>query len=125
MFHQGDPHPLFQRHGRDVICEVPISYSQAALGASIEVPTLDGRTEIEIPAGTQSGKVFKLGGRGMPDPRYRARGDLLVQVHVEVPQKLTAEHQEILRKLAELEQCDVTPARKSFFEKLKEYFHSG
>jgi len=119
------PHPLFQRHGQDVICQVPISYSQAALGATIEVPTLDGRTDLQIPFGTQTGEVFKLTGRGMPNPRYRSRGDLLVQVHVEVPKKLTAEHKGILRKLAELEQRNVTPARKSFFEKLKEYFHSG
>lgn len=118
------PHPLFQRHGRDVICQIPISYSQAALGATIEVPTLDGRTDFEIPAGTQTGEVFKLTGRGMPDPRYRSRGDLLVQVHVEVPKKLSPEHQELLRNLAELEKRNVTPARTSFFEKVKDYFHS-
>ncbi len=69
---------------------MPISYPQAALGATIEVPTLDGRENLTIPAGTQSGEVFTLKGRGMPDPRYRGRGDLLVQVHVEVPQTLDA-----------------------------------
>jgi molecular chaperone DnaJ len=95
------------------------------LGATIEVPTLDGRSEMEIPAGTQTGEVFRLSGRGMPDPRYHSRGDLLVQVHVEVPKRLTAEHEELLRRLAELEERDVTPARRSFFERLKEYFHSG
>lgn len=118
-------HPLFERRGKHLICEVPLSYSQAALGATIEVPTLDGREQIEIPAGTQNADIFKLPGRGMPDPRYRSRGDLLVQVHVEVAKKLTPEYEQILRKLAEYENRDVTPKRKSFFAKLKDYFQSG
>jgi len=115
-------HPLFQREGQHLICQVPISYSQAVLGATIDVPTLDGTEELKIAAGTQSGDVFKLRGRGMPDPRYRGRGDLLVQVHIEVPRKLSAEHEEVLRTLAEIEHTDLTPKRKSFFERLKEYF---
>ncbi len=115
-------HPLFHRRGQDLICQVPISYAQAALGATLEVPTLDGREELSIPAGTQTGAVFTLKGRGMPDPRYRGHGNLLVQVHVEVPASLTPEHEAVLRKLAEIENTNVTPIRKSFFEKLKEYF---
>jgi molecular chaperone DnaJ len=118
-------HPLFQRQGQHLICQIPISYSQAALGATIDVPTLDGREHFEIPAGTQSGEAFTLKGRGMPDPRHRARGDIVVQVHVEVPKKIDAEHEELLRKLAAIENTQVTPKRKNFFEKLKEYFHSG
>jgi len=118
-------HPLFQREGRHLVCQVPISYSQAALGATIEVPTLDGRKELDIPRGTQTGEVFTLKGRGMPHPKYRSCGDLLVQVHVEVPNKVTAEHERILRQLAEIENTHVTPKRKSFFEKLKQYFQSG
>jgi len=118
-------HPLFVRKGQHLICEIPISYSQAALGARIDVPTLDGREELEIQAGTQSGDVFTLRGRGMPDPRNRARGDLLVQVHIEVPRKLAPGQEELLRQLAEIENTHVTPKRTSFFEKLKEYFHSG
>ena len=117
-------HPLFERKGQHLICEIPISYSQAALGATIEVPTLDGRDELEIPSGTQQGDIFKLKGRGMPDPRRPGRGDLLVQVHIEVAKKVSVEHQEILRKLAEFENVDITPRRKSFFQKLKEYFQS-
>jgi len=117
-------HPLFERKGQHLICEIPISYSQAALGATIEVPTLDGRDELEIPSGTQQGDIFKLKGRGMPDPRRPGRGDLLVQVHIEVAKKVSAEHQEILRKLAEFENVDITPRRKTFFQKLKEYFQS-
>jgi molecular chaperone DnaJ len=115
-------HPLFQRKGQELLCQVPISYPQAALGANIDVPTLDGRENLTIPAGTQSGQVFTLKGRGMPDPRYRGRGDLHVQVYIEVPRTLAPEHEEVLRRLAEIESTHVSPTRKSFFEKLKELF---
>ncbi len=114
-------HPLFQRRGQDLYCEAPISYSQAALGATIEVPTLDGCRELEIPPGTPSGEIFTLKGLGMPDPRHRGRGNLLVQVAIEVPKTLTPEHEEVLRKLAEIEKAHVTPTRKSFFEKIKKF----
>ncbi len=117
-------HPLFHRRGQDLFCEVPIGYSQAALGATIEVPTLDGREELHIPAGTQSGAVFTLKGRGMPDPRYRGRGNLVVQVNVEVPKTLTPEHEAALRRLAEIESTDVSPTRKGFFEKVRELFQA-
>jgi molecular chaperone DnaJ len=113
-------HPLFRRQGHDLLCQVPINYPQAALGATLEVPTLDGRENLTIPAGTQSGETFALKGRGMPDPRYHGRGDLLVQVFVEVPRTLAPEHEAELRRLAEIENAHVTPSRKSFFEKLKE-----
>ncbi len=115
-------HPLFQRRGQDLICQVPINYPQAALGATIEVPTLDGRENLTIPAGAQNGDLFTLKGRGMPDPRYRGRGNLVVQVLIEVPQTLTPEHEAALRHLAEIENTHVSPTRKSFFEKLKEWF---
>jgi molecular chaperone DnaJ len=115
-------HSLFQRRGQDLYCQVPINYPQAALGATIEVPTLDGRENLKIPAGTQNGDVFTLKGRGMPDPRYRGRGNLMVQVHVEVPKSLNPEHEAALRRLAEIENVNVGPARKSFFDKLKELF---
>src|SRR5262245_44834764 len=116
------PHPLFERDGQNLICRVPITFSQAALGTSLEVPTLEGRGEVEIPAGTQSGQVFRMNGKGMPDPRRRGLGDLLVQVVIEVPKKLSKEEQVLLRQLAELEHKHVAPERKSFFTKLKEYF---
>ncbi len=115
-------HPLFQRDGRHLVCQVPIAYTQAALGATIEVPTLEGRELLEIPAGTQSGDVFPLRGRGMPELRSRHRGDLLVQVHIEVPKKLAARHEELLRQLADYEDSHVSPKRKGFFEKVKQYF---
>ena len=118
-------HPLFQRDGPHLICQIPIAYAQAALGATIEVPTLDGREELKIPSGTQSGDVFKLTGHGMPIPRRRGRGDMVVQVLIEVPTKLTADHRRILRELAEVENTNVSPERKSFFGKVKDYFQSG
>jgi molecular chaperone DnaJ len=101
---------------------VPISYSQAALGATVEVPTLDGPTNLDIPAGTQSGDVFRIGGRGVPEPRGGRTGDLLVQTFIEVPKKLSAKQRELLRQLADLEHVDVTPDRKTFLDKIRDYF---
>lgn len=93
-------------------------------GATIEVPTLDGPETLTIPPGTQSEQVFVLPGKGMPT-RSRHRGNLLVQVYIEVPKKLTPKHERLLRELAELENNEVLPERKSFFAKLKEYFAGG
>ena len=117
-------HSLFHRDGRHLICQIPIHYAQAALGTTIEVPTLDGPEKLTIPPGTQSGDVLKLKGRGMPDPRARGRGDLVIQVYIEVPKKLSAEHKRILQDLADFENANVTPQRKSFFTQVKEYFQS-
>ncbi len=125
VFIKVKPHPFFQRHEKHLLCQVPISYTQAALGARLEVPTLDGRAELEIPGGTQSGTDFAIRGCGMPEPRSRTRGDLIVRVFIEVPKRLTPEHERVLRELAELENAHVTPARKSFFGTLKEYFQAG
>jgi molecular chaperone DnaJ len=115
-------HPLFQREGSHLICRVPITYAQAALGASVEVPTLEGPDTIEIPAGTQPGDVFKLRGRGMSDPRGRGKGDLLVQVNLDVPKKLSPREEELLRELAKEEKANVSSHRKTFLERLKDYF---
>jgi molecular chaperone DnaJ len=101
---------------------MPISYTQAALGSKLEIPTLQGKQELQIGAGTQSGEVFRLRGRGLPDPRGSGTGDLLVQTFIEVPKKLGADQEKILRELAELEKTNVSPHRKSFFEKIKTYF---
>jgi molecular chaperone DnaJ len=123
------PHPLFQRDGPHLILQLPISYCQAALGATLEVPTLEGSDELKVPRGTQSGEVFRLRGRGIADVHASsARGDLLVQTFIETPKKLNEEQEGLLRKLAELEHVDVTPKRKSFLEKLGHYirgFHDG
>lgn len=116
-------HSLFQREGQHLIVRVPITYAQAVLGASIEVPTLNGPEEIKVPQGTQPGEVFRLRGRGLPDPaRQRGTGDLLVQVNLEVPKKLTPRQESLLRDLAEEEQANVSPHRKSFFERVREFF---
>ncbi len=117
-----EEHELFVRDGQNLICQVPISYTQAALGAKIDVPTLDGRETLDIPPGTQPGDVFTMRNRGMPDPRRRGLGDLLVQVHLEVPKRLDAREEQLLRELAELEHANVSPHRKSFFVKLRDYF---
>jgi molecular chaperone DnaJ len=117
------PHPLFQREGQHLICRVPITYSQAALGATIEVPTLQGRDELAIHPGTQPGEVFTLRGRGLKDPHGgRRSGDLHIQVELEVPKRVSARQEELLRELAELERKDVSSHRKGFFEKLRDYF---
>ena len=106
-----------------MICRVPITYPQAALGATIEVPTLDGKEEVEIPAGVQPGNVIVLKGRGVADPHGSRRvGDLHVQLMLEVPKQMTAKQKTLLRELAEIEKANVSPERKSFFEKLRDYF---
>jgi len=115
-------HKLFEREGTHLILRMPISYSQAALGASIEVPTLNGPHELKVPAGTQSGEVFRVRGRGLADPRGGSAGDLHVQTTIEVPKKLTPKQDKLLRELADLEQSEVSPHRKSFLERIREYF---
>lgn len=115
-------HPIFERHGDDILCELPISFSQAALGAVVEVPTLTGKTTLEIPPGTQSGQVFRLPGLGLPNVHGRGRGNQLVQVIIETPKHLTPQMEKLLRELAQLEEKEVTPKRKSFFERVKAYF---
>ena len=109
-------HPLFQREDYDVFCEVPISFTQAALGAKIDVPTLDGKVKMTIPEGTQSGKVFRLKGKGIPHLHSGQRGDQHVRVVVETPTGLTAKQRELLEKFAELQRGGVHPQSKNFFD---------
>ena len=116
-------HSLFQRDGDDLMCRVPVTFAQAALGADIEIPTLAGRETMTVKAGTQPGDVTRLKGRGMPDPRGGGRiGDLLVEIQVEIPRKLSSEQEDLLRQLADLDHKDVMPHRKSFFEQVKQFF---
>ncbi len=117
-----DDHPLFQRDGDDLLCEMPISYAQAALGAVIDVPTLSGAASLTIPAGTQSGKVFRLRGQGVPSVYGHGLGDLLVRLQIETPRKLTARQKELLTEFASLESEHSTPQRKSFLDKVKDLF---
>jgi molecular chaperone DnaJ len=113
-------HTLFTRHNNDLVCQVPVSFTQAALGGLIEVPTLDGQEELEIAAGTQHGEVLKLKGKGLPDLRSKRNGDLLVQIMIEVPRKLTEKQRQLLREFAATEDASVMPQKKGFMEKLKE-----
>jgi molecular chaperone DnaJ len=115
-------HPLFARDGHNLVCRVPVTFSQAALGATIEVPTLDGPLEYQLPRGVQSGDVLRISGRGMPNVRGGRPGDLLVQVLVETPRSLTRRQEELFRELAEIDQKNVSPSRKSFFNKVREFF---
>jgi molecular chaperone DnaJ len=116
------PHEIFQREGDDLICDVPISFVQAALGAEVEVPTLGGKTHIKVPAGTQPGATFRLKGKGIKNIQGFGTGDLHVRVHVEVPSHLNHAQKAKLQEFAEL--CDetVNPITQSFFEKAKKLF---
>ncbi|MGA2266346.1 MAG: molecular chaperone DnaJ [Phycisphaerae bacterium] len=116
------PHPFLVRQGDDLICRVPITFSQAALGGTIDVPTLSGAETVQVPAGTQNGDVFTIKKRGLPSQRSGRAGDQHVQVIIEVPKKLTAQQRELLEAFAKTEEAHVTPQRKSFLEKFKEYF---
>ncbi len=118
------PHKIFRREGNDLVIQVPLSYSQAVLGTEIEIPSLSGKRTLNVPPGTQSGEVFRLRGLGMPDPRSGGRGDLLVQTFVEIPKRVTPEQEELLRKLAELDEQNVTPHRESFLERVLHYFRT-
>lgn len=100
IFINVEPHPIFDRHGDDLLCEVPITFSLAALGGSIEVPTLNGKARLKIPAGTQSGRIFRLRGKGIQNLHGYGRGDQHVRVVVETPQKLTRQQAELFEKLA-------------------------
>ena len=116
-------HPIFTRDDRDVLCEVPISFTQAALGAKILVPTLDGKIEYEIPEGTQTGKEFVLREKGIPEVNNpRRRGNHRFTVVVETPTKLTKEQKELLRQLDETLVQAETPKIKKFFDNLKDFF---
>ena len=116
------PHPLFARDDEHVTCEIPISFTQAALGCNLDVPTLDGKVQMRIPAGTQPGALFRLKGKGIPALRGGSRGDQLVRVRLEVPKKLNEEQQDLLERFAAASQEDVHPDNKSFFDKVKELF---
>jgi molecular chaperone DnaJ len=117
-----EEHPFLTREGRDLHCEVPITFTQAALGATVEVPTLDGPKPLQVARGTQAGDVVRVRGLGMPEVRGRGIGDLHVHLHVEVPKTLSPRAEELLRELAAEEHAAVSPKRSSFFSRLSEYF---
>lgn len=115
-------HPLFGREGNDIVCDVPIGFTQAALGAEIDVPTPHGKVKMKVPAGTQSGNVFRLKGKGVPDVRGYGHGDALVRVVVETPKKLNSRQRELLEEFARLSGEEVHPISKGFLDKVKEMF---
>lgn len=115
-------HPLFTREGADIVCTAPIGFPQAVLGTQIDIPTLEGRVRMKIPAGTQSGKVFRLRGKGIPVFGGAGKGDQLVRVVVEVPEKINRKQRKLLEELAQEMGTDTLPQQRGFLDKLKELF---
>ena len=116
------PHDFFTREEFDVICEVPITFAQAALGSELEVPTLEGKVKLKIPSGTQSHKILRLKNKGLAKLGAYGRGDQLVRVIVEIPSKLSNEQKDLLKKFGEIGQDSSHPMHHSFFEKVKNFF---
>ena len=116
-------HAIFQRDGDDLLCEVPVSFVQAALGAEIQVPALDGAATIKIPAGTQPGTMFRLKNKGISNVQGYGRGDLHVRVNVEVPTHLSSAQKAKLEEFAALCNGKESPMSQGFFEKAKNLFH--
>jgi molecular chaperone DnaJ len=122
---QVKPHPVFQRNGDDLHCEMPVSFTVAALGGEIQIPTLDSSAKIRVPAETQSGKVFRLRGKGIKGVRSQTPGDLMCHVVVETPVNLTERQKELLREFEAISQRDSdrhNPRAKSWMDKVKEFF---
>ena len=115
-------HKVFERHDDHLIVRIPLTYSQFVLGAEVDVPTLNGMGSVKIPAGTQTGEIFRVRGAGVPNVHSGRHGDLLVETRVEIPPKISAEQEALLRQLAELEETEVAPERKSWMDSIKEFF---
>ncbi|MFH1997035.1 MAG: DnaJ C-terminal domain-containing protein, partial [Candidatus Omnitrophota bacterium] len=115
-------HEIFERHTNDVYCEVPISFTTAVLGGEVEVPTLENTAKMKIPAGTQSGRVFRLKGKGIASLHDYGRGDELVRVKVEVPTKISPDQENLLREFARLSGEYPGPLSKTFMNKMKRLF---
>ena len=118
------PHELFKRRGNDIIVEVPISFTEAALGTETTVPTLDGKVKMKVTQGTQSGRIFRLKGKGLPNLRGYGQGDEYVKIIVETATNLNKEQEELLRKFAESRGENLDPLSKSFMKRLKKFFGS-
>ncbi len=116
------PHPFFKRAGDDVVCTVPLAFTQAALGSEVEVPTLDGKGQLRVPAGTQPGTTLRIKGKGMPKRTGLGRGDQRVEVTIEIPTSLTQRQRELLEELAKELGDDIHPQRKGFMDKLRDLF---
>lgn len=119
LFVEVEADDIFEREGNDIICEVPVSLPDAILGATLRVPTLKGEADLKVPAGTQSGTVFRLRGLGIPDVRGYRTGDELVRVQVETPTKLSREQRELIRRFQEISNEKSYPIHKRFMDNLK------
>lgn len=119
-----EPHEHLQRDGLNLVYELFINFADAALGTSVEVPTIDGRVKIKVPPGTQAGKIFRLRGKGLPSVQSYEKGDQLIQVNVWTPKKLTDEERHLLEKMKELPNFKPDPGKseRGFFDKMKDYF---
>ncbi|MCH9627710.1 MAG: Chaperone protein DnaJ [Chlamydiales bacterium] len=117
-----DAHPVFEREGDNLLLDLPIGFAEAALGVKKEIPTLSGNCRLSIPEGTQSGKVFRVRGKGFPNVHGRGKGDLLVRTMVETPTHLTEEQKKMLQAFGDTEGVDNLPRKNSFMEKLKSFF---
>ena len=117
-----EAHPIFEREGQDILCDVPITFVQAALGTEIEVPTLSGPAKLKVPAGTQPGHVFRLRGKGFPHLRGSGHGDQLCRVAVEVPAKLSSKQKELLKEFDCLSTDGCSPLTTGFWDKVREVF---
>jgi molecular chaperone DnaJ len=116
-----EAHPFFVRDENNLVMQLPVSFAQATLGANVEVPTLFGKSNLRVPPGTQHGEVLVLKNLGLPDHQRGGQGHQLVQVLIEIPKKINRKQEEILREYAKLEDLNVLPAQRSFFDKLKDY----
>jgi molecular chaperone DnaJ len=116
-------HPTFERRGADLYCTIPISITQAILGATIKVPTLKGEEEFQVPEGTQSGQIFRLKGKGLPNPQG-GRGELYLVIRVDIPAKISREQRRLLEQLGQSLKVDNKPVERSssFFDKVKDIF---
>jgi molecular chaperone DnaJ len=115
-------HAFFERQGRDLYCAIPVSFPQAALGAEIRLPTLDGEHLLTVPAGTQSGSVLRIKNKGVPAVRGHGRGDLMVEVRVQTPGKLSKQQRDLLQQLGESLQIENKPERKTLLSRVKNIF---
>jgi molecular chaperone DnaJ len=118
------PHEHLQREGNNLIFELYLNFADAALGTSVEVPTIDGKVKIKIPSGTQSGKIFRLKGKGIPEVQGYGQGDQLIHVSVWTPKKLNSEEKALLEKLRKMSNFQPQPGKseKGFFDKMRDYF---
>ncbi len=116
------PHPIFKREGNTIICEIPITFTQAALGGEIRVPTLNGRAKLKVPPGTQTNKIFRLRKMGIPHLHSAGRGDQWVKVIIETPVNLSTEQKQLLKRLEEVERGNGQPKARDFFNRVKQIF---